>query len=300
MLKHLALIAFSTLLMAKDVPMMQELEITLSTNNFNVIEFPFKIKDKKLSAFIYKKKKSVKSKKEDAKENKNINHAKEVEEVEKDPLAGVKLPKSILAYRKKKEQQKLKNTSTSSNGSVAATSTISANLKIEAGDNFLQLFAKRNGKVKMVVYGYRSYPMLLTINFTDSLEKSDRFIRFTDIVKSQKSDKYKGLSHDKICTKLVYDLYHNKVPSGYKTSTPYERYIFDDKLELILTKKLVGSSYSGLEYKVTNISKETYTINESDFASMSVYAASIVNKKLKPNETTRVFIVTSTQRVEDE
>jgi len=283
MLKILALIVSSIIttnvLYAKDIPIIQEIEIKIPLKEFSVIEFPFEVKEKKFSPFIYKKR----IKKEKKQFNPLENH------VSVPVIAEKKKPQkkffSIKDIKKRKAQQ---------NKNAHKSSSFSATW----GKNFVQFYPHKIGKTQLIVWGYSKYPMLITINVSGKKKDTDTYLKFIDFQKEQKRDiSFKGISHEKICNKLIKYLYHNKTPSGYKLETHHQAYK-TKTLKFILIKTLIGKRYSALEYSVENISSKFQRLNEPMFASKNTYAISIENRDLKSHEATRMFVITPTVAVE--
>ena len=278
MSKILALIVFSLtavgVLSAKEIPIIQAIEIKIPLKEFSVLEFPFEVKEKKFSPFVYKKKIKKKSK-------------------EFDPLKQkVSIPSTEQGTNNKKffslNQFKKKNgTTTTKQTSKAFASTW--------GKNFVQFYPYKIGKTQLIVWGYSKYPLLITIMVSSDKKDTDTYLKFVDYQKKEsRNASLKGISHEKICSKLIQFLYHNKTPSGYKTET-YHQVYHSNTLKFVLIKTLIGKRYSALEYSVENTSKETQRLNEPMFASKSTYAISIENRELEPGEATRMFVITPTE-----
>jgi len=283
MLKILALIVSSVIttsvLCAKEIPIVQEIEIKIPLKEFSVVEFPFEVKEKKFSPFIYKKR----IKKEKKQFNPLENHIS-IPDIEKEKKQQKKFF-SINDIKKRKAQQ---NKNARKNSSFSAT----------WGKNFVQFYPHKIGKTQLIVWGYSKYPMLITINVSDKKQDTDTYLKFVDFQKKQERDvDFKGISHEKICSKLIKYLYHNKTPSGYKLETHHQAYK-TNTLKFILIKTLIGKRYSALEYSIENISSEFQRLNEPMFASKDTYAISIENRDLKPNEATRMFVITPTVTAE--
>jgi len=133
--------------------------------------------------------------------------------------------------------------------------------------------------------------MMITIRATKNKEISNKYIKFFDIQETfNQHNEFKNLKHENICVKIIQKMYNNKVPGGFKLVSPYNEYI-QDNLKLVLIKEVIGKFYVGLEYKITNLLNENRLLSEEMFGGKQVYAVSIENRNLKPNETTRLFLV---------
>ncbi len=272
MLKILVLIVFSLISIAnaKDVPLVQNLVIYIPVKEFSIVEFPFLIKAKSFTPFIYKV---------ELHEIKNNN----------DPLkAAVELPKI-----------------SSSNGFTVSPPVIKKiftkkkkekPLSVTWGKNFAQFYPRYAGSTEVIIWGYKKYPILLKLVATKDMQKADRYIKFIDYDKSFTTNQnFRDLSHEKICSRLIYLLYNNKTPSGFKVESQHKEYK-SKNFNFILIKSIIGRYYSATEYQITNISNKKIILNEPMFASAYTYAISIENRNLKAGETTKMFVVTPTLR----
>ncbi|WP_188109399.1 TraK domain-containing protein [Sulfurimonas indica] len=261
------------ILSAKDIPMVQTIEIKIPLKEFSVLEFPFEVKEKRFSPFVYKKKIKKKTKK--------FNPLKEK----------VSIPNANQGTNNKKffslNQFKKKNgTETNKPKNKAFASTW--------GKNFVQFYPYKIGKTQLIVWGYSKYPLLITIVVSADKKDTDTYLKFVDYQEREnKNTSLKGISHEKICSKLIQYLYHNKTPSGYKIETHHQVYN-SNSLKFVLIKTLIGKRYSALEYSVENISESTQRLNEPMFASKNTYAISIENRELESGEATRMFVITPT------
>lgn len=286
MSKILALIVsslvFSGVLFSKEMPMVQEIEIKIPLKEFSVIEFPFEVKEKKFSPFVYKKKikKKTKEQSEIEKLTKNVSV----------PSIDSEQKKHKKFFSVKDFQNKMKN----GTKPAPAHKTFSATW----GKNFVQFYPYKTGKTQLVVWGYSKYPLLITVVVSSNKEATDRYIKFVDFAKKENTNKsFKGISHEKICGRLIKYLYHNKTPSGYKLETKHQVYK-SNGLEIVLIKTLVGKRYSAAEYSIENKANEKQLLNEPEFASQSTYAISIENRELDRGEATRMFVVVPTSNAE--
>lgn len=272
MLRILVLIAFSlfSLCYAKIVPLVQNLVIYIPVKELSVVEFPFLIKEKSFTPFIYKVK---------------LHKIKD----SNNPLkAAVKLPKISSSNNFNVSPPVIKNIFTKKKNKKPLSATW--------GKNFVQFYPRYAGNTEVIIWGYRKYPILLKIIATKNKKIANRYIKFIDYDKRFKTNQnFQDLSHEKICSRLIYLLYNNKTPSGFKIESQHKEYK-NKNFNFILIKSIIGRYYSATEYKITNISNKKITLNEPMFASVYTYAISIVNRELNPGETTKMFVVTPTLR----
>ena len=275
MLRILVLIVFSLLSIAtaKVMPIVQNLEIYIPVKELSVIEFPFLVKEKRFTPFVYK----VKIKKI---EDKN------------DPLkAAIKLPSVPV-----KKKYTIRKPVSVKNLFTKKKKTNNKALSVTWGKNFAQFYPRYEGSTEVIIWGYKKYPILIKLIATKDKKKVNRYIKFVDYDKDFKvKNNFKDISHEKICSRLIYLLYNNKTPGGFKLESTQKEYK-SDNFDFILIKSLVGKYYSASEYKITNISNKKIKLNEPMFASAYTYAISIVNRDLGPGETTKMFVVTPTLR----
>jgi len=282
MLKILVQIVFSFVIVssvgAREIPMVQNIKITIPFKSLSVIEFPFEIKDKRFTPFEYKKKKKKKGSK-----------SGEVNPLEDE----ISLPQS----QKPSPITSIRSNNTKNGAKGKGTKKIT-NFSVSWGKNFLQIFPKKIGTTQLIVWGYRKYPMLITLEVSNDKKKYQSYVKFTDFELEQ--DKLakktlKKMSHEKSCSRLIYHLYNDKVPTGYKLETVDEEYK-DQNFVAVLSKQLVGKYYTAKEYRLQNMSDKSVILNEPMFSSEKTYAVTIENRKLKAHESTRLFIVTPTIR----
>lgn len=278
MLKILVQIVFSLTLIgnlyAIDIPIVQEMKIVIPLNKMSVIEFPFEVKKKSFTPFEYRR---IKGKKENKKEIDPLKDEIALPEVKKLSPIG-----SIKQYGKK-----IKN-------KISKKTTSRKNITVTWGKNFVQFYPRKLGKTQLLLWGYKKFPMMLTIEISKNEESYNSYIKFIDPEqKYHQKRSLKSDSHEKTVRMLIRDLYNNKITSGYELERKEVHYI--DEIYLIEEKKaLVGKYYTATEYIIKNISKTKTLLNEPMFASKNTYGISFENRKLYSGETTRMFIVSPT------
>ena len=275
MLKNLLLIVFSfSFLMAKEMPITQTMEIVIPYREFSILEFPFNIKDLKFAPFESKKI-IKKSKKEDDILDKKLSMPK----LSKKPNTNINaLPPSIKSLKQRKNP-------------INFFDKKPKPIQITKGKRYLQFYPLKAGKTELTVWGYK-YPLLIKLIVAEQGVEANKYIKFLDYDNEfeKQNDEFKRNSHEKICTKLIYYLYNNKIPKGFKVTSPYS--INSDKnLKYVLVRSIQGKQYSGNEYHITNISGKNLNLLEPMFASKDTYAVAIENRHLKSGESTKLFIV---------
>lgn len=273
MLKTLAqtacsLLLVGTVLFAKEVPIVKQIEIKLPYKEFSVIEFPFEIKAHDFTPFVSKV--YIDTKQSTPKDDFAVPKMKgQAEQLNKKPA-----PKKITTIKK------------------------SNPMDVGAGKNFIKIYPRKTGSTELLIWGYKDYPIMLKIEIVDSNE-ADKYIKFIDYDrKTDLAEKYESAPHDRIIINLTKALYNNNVPSGYTLSTN-KREVFGSGLKLVLTKQIDGKLYTGQEYMIENTSNKNTVLDTSMFRGQDgIYSITFSNDFIKPSEKTRMFVVK--QRVRDE
>lgn len=269
MLKRLKLIASSivvistvTIVYAKDIPITQEVQLTIPLGSFSVIEFPFEITSRNITSFmpVRKIKKTTKVINKVIKEQESIN----------DDFVRKPIPKKV----KKKSNESLKKRSKY----ISITNNV----------NSLTFFTRKEGQLKMVIWGY-DHPILLTIK----VAKEDGYGSYKFLLplgKNQDVLKTEQDSHEKIINKLMIHLFNQTLPKGYKSKSTDKNYI-SNGFSLRLNRSVIGKRYMGEEWILTNHTSIESTIHEESFSKKGVYGVSLEADTLMPDESVRVFIV---------
>lgn len=281
MLKILVLIASSISFLAvntlaKDFPIERKMEITISNNSTTVLEFPFKIKDKRFDKFkkiTYVTKNQVELKKD--KEKLDIPQFTETTKVINGKTVVVKKP--------------IKKTSSSS-----GKKNTPINITASKDGNIIELRPNMTGKTKAIIWGYKYYPIMLDINIVKNDDEMNDYYNFLDFMTPKKEVlKIEGGRHENVIKELLRNAYLNKRPKGYTKSLfgDIEKAKF---YELTHLSTMSGKKYAIKTYEFLNTSDKDILLNNKMFYKEGlVYAVSIekINKKLIPQEKTRVFIV---------
>jgi len=277
----------SSSLYAIEIPIVQNLEVTIPLKELSVIEFPFEVKVKNFTPFVYKKKKTIQ---------------KDVEKKDFDPLKdSVKLPqvKDLTPLSNIRNMRDIKKKITANKNAVVNTlKGKSKKFSVSWGKNFVQFLPKKEGSTQLIVWGYEKFPIIIKIIISNDKELSNSYIKFVDYEADNKKITKKSLkntSHEKVCSRLIKSLYNHKVPSGYKTVIKVQEYN-SKSLEVSFVKSIVGKYYTASEYRVLNIADTALSLNEPMFSTANNYAISIENRDLKENEATRMFVVTPSDK----
>lgn len=265
MLVHLKLLASSLFLVvfisqianAKEIPITQEVEITIPLGKFAVVEFPFKITSKNITSFLL-----VESNKK--------------EEVNNE-LDSAMLDTPNITKVKGNIKNKI-------------TTTKSKYISINQNINSFTFFTRKVGVLKMVVWGYE-HPILLTIK----VSKEDGFGLYQFILPQSDSKDVAVTEqgpHEEVINKLMVNLFNQTLPSGYKSNSKdvnFESNGFD----LRLNREVIGKKYIGQEWILTNNSHEQANVHEESFYQKNIYGISVEADSLNIGESMRVFIVRS-------
>ena len=272
MLSHLKLLVSSLLvvtiassLFAKEMPITQEVELSIPLGEFSVIEFPFKITSKNITSFLPIKKIITKVKKV-GKEKVNLD----------DDLVRKPIPKKV----KKVDSSKLKKTINQRKKSKY--------ISITQNINSLTFFTRKEGIIKMVIWGY-DHPILLTLR----VSRKDGFGLYKFILPQSKNKDAIDMeqsSHEKVINKLMVHLFNQTLPNGYKSISKDINFI-SNGFAMRLNRKLIGKRYTAEEWILTNHTDVDSEIHEESFYQSGVYGVSLEVDSLKQEESTRVFIV---------
>jgi len=278
MLNRLKLLVSSTLLVlvtqnisAKEIPITEEVEIAITVGKFSVVEFPFKITSKNVTSFLLANVPSNKTDKE---------HEKSLQDQLMDEAHKTKMKKGKRNLKKPRKRK-------------------SKYISIIKNVNSLTFFPKKEGVVKMVVWGY-SHPILLSVKAV----RKDGFglYQFTipqslskDVILTEQG------GHEKVINKLMIHLFNQTLPKGYKSRS--EDAIYESNgFSFRLNREVVGKKYLGQEWILTNNTELESNIHEESFYQKGIYGISLEADRLKPKESCRVFIVRtgSKKRVKNE
>ncbi len=264
---------FSNILFAKDMPISNKLKITIPYKSFVAFEFPFEIKDKDITPFVYVKKK-VKSKKV----KKNYDEYKKPSLNKTTNNDTLNLPKTPTKIQKKIiQKQKVKKIPP---------------LSITVGKNIIKIYARELGHTELIIWGYKAYPIMLELEVVQNDKYANKYIKFLDYKTNEnKAEIFESTYHERVLTKLIYALYNNKTPTGYKLKEDTKVFQLDF-FKLVLIKELVGKRYIASEYLVANNSDKTLNLYEEMFSADGVYAISFENNNLNKHSNTRMFVVT--------
>lgn len=254
---------FSAVLSAKDIPISNTITIYVPLKQFSVIAFPFKVTGKKASSFYT----TVKVKKR---------------EHNQDEQSDVKIPsmdKPLISsrFKKKKGIKKSKKARAKK-----------APIKIDVGNNNIQLYPLKTGYLELIVWGYEKYPIMLKIIVDPKL--GENYYNFVDYNSKPKAvGKFESDSHEKILAKLTKALFLRKPPKGYKKESFYSKFT-SGNLEFVLIQGFYGKRYIGEEWIGTNKSDKIKLYPEM-FFNDDIYSVSFENNVLGKGESTRIFLV---------
>ena len=279
----MVLIDFSIVILnAKDYPLERKINLTISNHTTTVLEFPFKIVDKRFDPF--KKITYVKKEKDNLQENSTIEA--QVPQMKKKIIKIVDGKKVEVIVNDSKNEPEISKKSIKNNTPI--------NITTSKDGNIMELKPNVTGKMKMIIWGYKNYPVMVNINIVEDDTSLVDYYKFVDF-ETPKNDliAFESEKHEKVIVELLKNGYLNKTPSGYKkeiTNTVIE----DGKQKINLTTILNGKKYSLKIYDFINLSNIPMQLEERMFYQEGkVYAVSIekINKILEPQEMTRVFVV---------
>jgi len=168
-------------------------------------------------------------------------------------------------------------------------------IQIKQGKKTITFLPKARGSFKIIVWGYREYPLMFDIKVIDKLENKKSeiqyFYKFLDYAtQEKKAQSFETDPHEKIIVKLLRSIYNKKLPSGYE-NTRYQKEFDDGILHYTLNFSYIGKAYTAEEWLVQNLTGKTLKLYEEQFEKENVYAVAFENDLLQKDATTRLFII---------
>jgi hypothetical protein len=286
MLKILVLIVFSLILNAKDYPLERKLNLVISNHTTTVLEFPFKIIEKRFDPF-----------------KRTTYITKNSSVVKEDSDLNVEVPKvkqKVIKIIDGKKVEVIKNVSPEKErkNETGRTSTNKTPIKITVSKdgNIMELRPNMTGTIKMIIWGHKKFPIMISVNIVNDDNKLSDYYKFIDF-ETPKKDliNFESGRHEEVVLELLKNGYLEKSPSGYRKEIINE--ILEDKKgknKITLTSILSGQKYSLKTYEFENLSDKNVRLeNRMFYQEGKVYGVSIEknNKTLIPHEITRVFVV---------
>lgn len=240
---------------AKEIPITQEVELTIPMGKFSVIEFPFKIESQNITSFLIEQS----SKKNDEKAK---------EEIINKPVTQKDNNGNLIPSKKEKSKY----------------------ISILQNTNSFTFFPKKEGVLKMVIWGYK-HPILLTLKAS----KEDGYASYQFVIpfsESKEVELIEQAPHEKIINDIMVHLFNQTLLKGYKNNSSDEM-LESNGYTLRLNRRLIGKKYLGEEWILSNNSKEQGSIHEESFYQNGVYGVSLEADAIDINQSIRVFIVRS-------
>lgn len=263
-------------LYALNVPLIKVISINIPKSNYSVVEFPFKIKDLQINSFVASVKKKISVK-------------------DQAPI-GTKKP--VLNFSK-------------SNNAGASSKPVIKKvnyLNMTKGVNVLTFKPNTYGYSQMVVWGYKPYPIILTIHVVKQ-NKGYQFFKFVPVIQnSNRVQEFESMPHEKIIASIVKYLYARNInpkPPGYYDAVAHQTYTVDiykhgnvvGHLVSNLRWETIGRNYIGQVWLVNVIPNKNYNkpiyvrLYSKMFAAKGIYAVSINRYTISPGRGTEVMIV---------
>ncbi|RXK16483.1 hypothetical protein CP985_03465 [Malaciobacter mytili LMG 24559] len=278
MLKTMVLIVLSSvILFGKDIPIRKMIDFEVPVNKSVIIEFPFEI-NVKPSNFITKEKiLDRKEQKIEVKDDTEVGEKSDYKIVKPDINGKIVINNSVDT--KKNTESKPE----------AAKKLKKSSFKLSTSKNIIELSSKKEGRTEIIVWGYE-YPIIINIKVVDK-EIEDRYFKFINYEETKAEvKKFESNPHEKVLEKLLYGLYNNKYPSGFKTEVVNEEYK-NDGLYFKLMNRVVGLGYIG-EIWVIESTEGRANLYEEMFADKNIYLISLEADKLEEKgQSTRLFVI---------
>lgn len=272
-------ISFFTLsAFAKDYPIERKMQLTISNNATTVLEFPFKIQDKSFDKF------------------KRVTYIKKNELTKLKPNEDLDIPKFTETTKTINGKTVVVKKPIKKNSGIFSGKTANSPIKISVSKdgNIIELRPNMTGHTKAIVWGYKYYPIMIDINIVKNDDNLNDYYKFLDYMTPKKDvEKIESGRHESVIKELLKNAYLNKTPKGYSKHL-FNQTEKSDFYELAHLSTISGKRYALKAYEFLNTSDKEILLNNKMFYKEGlVYAVSIekINKKLAPQEKTRVFIV---------
>lgn len=287
-LKKIFILIFSFLyIFAKEVPIENRMEVFIPVGEWSVFEFPFKMTEETKYFKKIEKKKVLK---------KLPNTIDNDEQKVQTPTL-----KSSNTTNQKLIDEALKKANNDNNGKnpEKQKSGLSSSFEKSSSDNIVKIFPKVTGETEMIVWGYE-YPIMIKINVVDPSNNvnTTKYLKFLDYeIDKREAVQFEVGYHEKTIEKLLYHMWNEDTPKGYKLQVYNTTYKDNKDLEFEHIKSYVGYNYVGQVWGISNTSKETITLYEEMFANESIYLIAFDgnvkkgDRVLLPNESIKMFIV---------
>lgn len=248
---------------AVDVPLEKVMNVEVGIGEYAVFDFPFKIKAANPTGF--KSDYSVVQVSQDA-----------------EKITGG------TDYLDEKLPPKKKNPASATGKKGVKNKTFKA-LDVKRSSHTISIYPRKFGEMTFLVWGGRD-PVMLKIKVTKN-KKGPTHMKFLDYSKSEQQAKVlEKTSHEKVITILVKHLYNKKTPKGY-TAKARSKTFRIGKVKMKLVRSIVGDGYRADEWLVKNGYRQTKRFHEEMFYNPGIYAVSLEDDVLAPNEATRMFVV---------
>lgn len=168
-------------------------------------------------------------------------------------------------------------------------------IQIKQGKKSITFLPKARGSFKIVIWGYKEYPLMFDMNVIDKLENDENeiqfYYKFLDYSKKEEKAKdFESVPHEKVIVKLLRAIYDKKIPSGYESVRRSQEFE-DEVFSYLLNFSYVGKRYTVEEWLIQNKSQETIKLYEEQFIKKNVFGVSFESDLIEPLTTTRLFIV---------
>jgi hypothetical protein len=278
MYKILVLLVFSFIsLFGKEFPLSRKINLTISNHTTTVLEFPFKITEKRFDSF---KKVSIINKTSLSKDalGDSINSSLEI--------PTIKTESKIINGQKVIVKKRVPTKKTSKKAPISITTSENGNI--------MELKPNLTGTIKVIVWGFKYYPVMININVEKDDNSLTDYFKFVDY-ETPKDEvvKFESSKHEIVVKKLLTSAYLGKTPKGYTKDLLNNEVKIED-YTLVLNSIIKGKNYQVKSYDFINTSKEPIKLHERMFYKEGlVYSVSIekINKYLNINEKTRIFVV---------
>ncbi|MGE4456731.1 MAG: type-F conjugative transfer system secretin TraK [Arcobacteraceae bacterium] len=295
MLKILVqIVLISTLMFAKEMPLQQKLEIKIPVGQWAVLEFPFKIEDTTFTPFVGK---VMKEDDDESTAYGNVARENTIQQPVSIPSmngAGQQIPATTSnTVNVNGTNLKVKKNQVSKNSGKS--------IEVAKSENIIKILPKREGSFEAIIWGYKTPVFIkITVLKEDKEGVSLQYVKFMDYeIDSKKALNFETDVHYKVLEKLLTSMYLGNPPKGYTVDLTTKKY--ENKfMSAQLKSTYIGYNYKGEEWHITNLDKTRINLYEEMFVQPKVFLISIEADTLKPEETTRVWIISARDEAKDE
>ena len=175
-------------------------------------------------------------------------------------------------------------------GIRAYTSSTKIDIKVQSKEVLVQLTDPSLTKPQEVFFAtpYGTYLLMLT---PKSIPAETIIVKINKVQMEEAREWEKDSDYNTRLKELIKNLYTGNPPNGYALSTEKIDVSVWEGIEQTITITMVGAGLIGEVHSVSNHSKETVIIQESEFYKEGILAVSLTAHELRPGAKEQLYIV---------